>query len=242
METTLTCMEPIPVEYILGIAQSKATPAQRRPYIELIERWGDEMNRANEARQLLKRLRDGQVLDPMKMPREFMPRYRQPEVAEKLIEIVRKIDAIIASKQENWTWAHVMRVMTDEGILYKPTINRFDQFICAMVPDRGATPFASMATTTTSWGRTSRGRLGPNSPTSTPPLLPSAPSATRLPLSSPLSSRAPSARKSNVIPQETAEKTPRFSITFPTFSEVPPNSFPTYGKRAESLAIPYFYI
>ena len=62
METTLTCMEPIPVEYILGIAQSKATPAQRRPYIELIERWGDEMNRADEARQLLKRLRDGQVL------------------------------------------------------------------------------------------------------------------------------------------------------------------------------------
>ena len=137
METTLTCMEPIPVEYILGIAQSKGTPAQRRPYIELIERWGDEMNRADEARQLLKRLRDGQVLDPMKMPREFMPRYRQPEVAEKLIEIVRKIDAIIASKQENWTWAHVMRVMTDEGILYKPTINRFDQLICAMVPDKG---------------------------------------------------------------------------------------------------------
>ena len=130
-------MEPIPVEYILGIAQSKATPAQRRPYIELIERWGDEMNCADKARQLLKRLRDGQVLDPMKMPREFMPRYRQPEVAEKLIEIVRKIDAIIASKQENWTWAHVMRVMTDEGILYKPTINRFDQLICAMIPDKG---------------------------------------------------------------------------------------------------------
>lgn len=179
METTLTSIEPIPVEYILGFAQTKATAAQRRPYIELVERWGDEMNCADEARQLLKRLRDGQVLDPLKMPREFMPRYRQPEVARKLIEVVRKIDAVIASKQENWTWAHVMRVMTDEGILYKPTVNRFDQLICAMVPTRGATPFASTATTATSWDRTNRGRYGPHSRTSTPPLRPSASSATR---------------------------------------------------------------
>ena len=137
MTTTLTGIEPIPVEYVLAVAQTKATQAQRRPYIELIERWGDEINRADEARELLKRLRDGQEIDPQKMPREFLPRYRQPELAEKLIEIVRKIDAVIASKQENWTWAHVMRVMTDEGILYKPTINRFDQLICAMIPDKG---------------------------------------------------------------------------------------------------------
>ena len=137
MKTTLTGIEPIPVEYVLRIAQSKATPAQRRPYIELIERWGEETGCPDEAQQLLKCLREGQVLDPCKMPREFMPRYRQPEVAEKLIEIVRKIDDVIASKQENWTWAHVMRVMCDEGILYKPTINRFDQLICAMIPNKG---------------------------------------------------------------------------------------------------------
>ena len=42
METTLTSIEPIPVEYILGIAQTKATAAQRRPYIELVERWGED--------------------------------------------------------------------------------------------------------------------------------------------------------------------------------------------------------
>ena len=137
METTLTGIEPIPVEYILNIAQTKATPAQRRPYIDLIERWGDKTGRTEEARQLLKRLREGQVIDPQKMPCEFMPRYRQPEVAVKLIEIVRQINAIIASKQENWTWAHVMRVMVDEGILYKPTINRFDQLICSMIPYKG---------------------------------------------------------------------------------------------------------
>jgi len=137
MKTTLTGIEPIPVEYILRIAQSKATAAQRRPYIELIERWGEETGCADEAHQMLMQLREGQVLDPCKMPREFMPRFRQQEVAEKLIEIVRQIDAVIASKQENWTWAHVMRVMCDEGILYKPTINRFDQLICAMIPNKG---------------------------------------------------------------------------------------------------------
>ena len=137
MKTSLTGIEPIPAEYILRIAQSKATPAQRRPYIELIERWGEEQNCIEEARQLLKKLRDGQEIDPRKMPREFMPRYRQPEVAEKLIEIIRHIDAVIASKQENWTWAHVMRVMKDEGILYNPTINRFDQLICSMIPNKG---------------------------------------------------------------------------------------------------------
>ena len=137
MKTTLTGIEPIPVEYILRIAQSKATAAQRRPYIELIERWGEETGCADEAHQMLMQLREGQVLDPCKMPREFMPRFRQQEVAEKLIEIIRHIDAVIASKQENWTWAHVMRVMCDEGILYKPTINRFDQLICAMIPNKG---------------------------------------------------------------------------------------------------------
>ena len=45
-----------------------------------------------------------------------------------------------------------------------------------------------------------------------------------------------------LIAQETAEEVPGFSNVFPRFSEVPPNSFPTYGKGAESLAIPYFYI
>ena len=137
MEMTISKMKPIPVEYVLAVAQTKGTDAQRPPYIELIERWGEEQGQDEEARQLLRRLREGQVLDPKKMPREFMPRFRQPEIAEKLIETVRKIDDIISSKQENWTWAHVMRVMVDEGILYKPTVNRFDAIICSMIPGKG---------------------------------------------------------------------------------------------------------
>lgn len=135
--TTLTGIEPIPVEYILGVAQTKATDAQRRPYVQLIERWGEKKDCAEETRRLLMRLREGQEIDVNKMPREFMPRYRQPEVAQQLIDIIRHIDAVISSRQENWTWAHVMRVMKDEGILYNPTVNRFDQIICSMVPNKG---------------------------------------------------------------------------------------------------------
>ena len=137
MKTSLTGIEPIPVEYVLAIAQSKATQAQRRPYVELIQQWGEEQGCIEEARQLIKKLRDGQEIDPQKMPRDFMPRYRQPEMAEKLIEIIRHIDAVIASRQENWTWAHVMRVMTDELILFKLTPNRFDAIICSMIPGKG---------------------------------------------------------------------------------------------------------
>lgn len=137
MKTSLTGIEPIPVEYILTIAQSKATQAQRRPYIELIQQWGEEQGCEEAARQLLRKLRDGQEIDPQKMPRDFMPRYRQPEMAQQLIEIIRHIDAVIASRQENWTWAHVMRVMTDELILFKLTPNRFDAIICSMIPGKG---------------------------------------------------------------------------------------------------------
>ena len=137
MEMTISKMKPIPVEYVLAVAQTKGTDAKRRPYIELIERWGQEQGKEEEARQLLRRLRDGQEIDVQKMPRDFLPRYRQPEVAVRLVEIVRQIDEVIASKRENWTWAHVMRVMKDEGILYNPTVNRFDQLVCSMVPGKG---------------------------------------------------------------------------------------------------------
>ena len=46
MEMTLTGLPPIPVESILGVAQTKATDVQRRPYVSLIEGWGEEQNMA----------------------------------------------------------------------------------------------------------------------------------------------------------------------------------------------------
>ena len=137
MEKTLTGLPPIPVEYILGVAQTKATDVQRRPYVSLIEGWGEEQNMAQEASDLLKRLRKNPEMDVKKMPKEFSPKYRDPKMAQQLIEIIREIDEIISTKAEIWTWAHVMRVMMDEGILIKLRVNRFDTIIRSMIPGKG---------------------------------------------------------------------------------------------------------
>ena len=100
MEETKTGLPPIPVDYIIDVAQTKATGAKRRPYVDLIERWGEEQNMADEASQLLKQLRENQVVDVKKMPSEFTPKFRKEDVAKQLIEIIRKIDDIISSRSE----------------------------------------------------------------------------------------------------------------------------------------------
>ena len=137
MEITMTGLPPIPVEYILGVAQTKATDSQRGPYVRLIEDWGKEQNMVMEASDLVKRLRKNPEIDIKKMPKEFSPKYREPQMAQQLIRIIREIDEIIRTKSEMWTWAHVMRVMIDERILIKLSVNRFDTIICSMIPGKG---------------------------------------------------------------------------------------------------------
>ena len=134
---TLTGLPAIPVEYIIGVAQTKATAAQRRPYVSLIEDWGKEQNMVQEASDLLKRLRKNPEIDINKMPKEITPEYRDPQMARQLIAIIREIDEIISTNREMWTWAHVMRVMVDEGIIFKVSVNRFDAIICSMIPGKG---------------------------------------------------------------------------------------------------------
>ena len=48
MKTSLIGVDPIPVEFVLNVAQSKGTTAQRRPYVELMERWGKEQDCVDE--------------------------------------------------------------------------------------------------------------------------------------------------------------------------------------------------
>ena len=137
MDMTITGLPPIPVEYIVGVAQTKDTDAKRRPYVSLIEDWGKERDMEQEASDVLKQLRDNPEINVKKMPAEFSPKYRKPEVAKQLIAIINDINDIISTKSELWTWAHVMRVMIDEGILIKLKVNRFDAIICSMIPGKG---------------------------------------------------------------------------------------------------------
>ena len=128
----------IPLSYIVEYAKAQPTQAKRQAFVNLIHFWKDNGGDLAEAIKAILEIQGGQVINANNMPREFMPYYRSETIAVKLIDIIRKIDEKIASKEDNWDWAHVMRVMIDEGIiLTNTTPNKFDQLICAMVPGKG---------------------------------------------------------------------------------------------------------
>ena len=138
METTLTQLQPIPVEFVIGHALTKKTEIQRRPYVELIRQWGEHEGMEDEAVAATRRIMGSQLTDANHMPKEFYQQYRQGNKAAMLIEIVQQVNDIIQSGEEMWTWAHVMRVMIDENILLaNVTVNRYDAIICSMIPGKG---------------------------------------------------------------------------------------------------------
>ena len=128
----------IPLGIIVEYAKAQSTQARRQAFVNLIHFWADNGGDLAEAIKAILEIQGGQVISANSMPKEFMPYYRSETIAVKLIDIIRKIDEKIASKEDNWDWAHVMRVMIDEGIiLINTTPNKFDQLICAMVPGKG---------------------------------------------------------------------------------------------------------
>ena len=128
----------IPLGIIVEYAKAQSTQARRQAFVNLIHFWTQNGGDLEAALKAILEIQGGQVISASNMPREFMPYYRSETIATKLIDIVRKIDEKIASKEDNWDWAHVMRVMIDEGIIMTNTTpNKFDQLICAMVPGKG---------------------------------------------------------------------------------------------------------
>ena len=138
MKNTLTQLTPIPVEFVVGHAQTKNTESQRKPYVELISLWAEHEGMEDEGLQAIRRIAGSQQTDANHMPKEFYQQYRQGEKAEKLIKIVQDINEKIVNNEENWTWALVMRVMIDENILLANiSVNRFDAIICSMIAGKG---------------------------------------------------------------------------------------------------------
>jgi hypothetical protein len=128
----------IPLGYIVEYAKAQPTQAKRQAFVNLIHFWAQNGGDTEAAIKAILEIQGGQVISAASMPREFMPYYRSATIAAKLIDIIRKIDEKIAAKEDNWDWAHVMRVMIDEGIIMMNTTpNKFDQLICAMVPGKG---------------------------------------------------------------------------------------------------------
>lgn len=128
----------IPLGYIVEYAKTQPTQAKRQAFVNLIRFWADNGGDLEAALKAILEIQGGQVISASNMPREFLPMFRSETVATKLIAIIRKIDVTISTKAENWDWAHVMRVMIDEGIiLTSTTSNKFDQLVCAMIPGKG---------------------------------------------------------------------------------------------------------
>ena len=136
MNQSETSIKPIPISYIVEHANTKTTEARKMPYKELILKWGKANGCESEAELAIKGVGEDVTLFADKMPKEFTPRFRQKERAEKLMEIIRCINDKISTDQENWTWAHVMKVMIDEGIIFSITPNKFDTLIRGMIPGK----------------------------------------------------------------------------------------------------------
>lgn len=129
--------EAIPLRYIVEYAKSQPTQARRQAFVNLLTFWGENGGDASSVLTAIHEIQGGQVISASAMPKEFMPHYRIEDVASQLIEIVRQIDTKIATRQENWDWAHVMKVMIDEGIIMHVVPNKFDQLVCSMIPGKG---------------------------------------------------------------------------------------------------------
>ena len=131
-------VQGIPLSYIVEYAKSQPTQAKRQAFVNLIRFWAENGGDEMAAVKAILEIQGGQMISASCMPREFLPMFRSEIIATKLIAIIRKIDVTISTKAENWDWAHVMRVMIDEGIILTSTTpNKFDQLICAMIPGKG---------------------------------------------------------------------------------------------------------
>ena len=128
----------IPLTDFINYAKSLPTLAKRQAIVKFLQYWAETSGNEEIARAAIDKIMGGQMIDPNCMPREFMPQFRSATTAMQLIDIIKAIDTKISTHQENWDWAHVMRVMIDEGIIIvNITANKFDQLICQMIPGKG---------------------------------------------------------------------------------------------------------
>ena len=138
MKTMPNELPHIPVEYVAGVARTKKTDGQRKPYVDLIKQWAEHESMKEAGLQVVSAITGTQQADADHMPKEFYQPFRKGKKAQDLISIIRKINDAIQSGDEMWTWAHVMRVMVDDNILIASVSpNRFDSIICSMIPGKG---------------------------------------------------------------------------------------------------------
>lgn len=127
----------IPISYIVEFARAQSTMTRKQAFVNLLRFWAENGGDEEAVVRAILEIQGGQTISASCMPKDFMPRFRSEVIASQLIEIVRAIDRKISTREENWDWAHVMKVMIDEGIIMRITPNRFDQIISSMIPGKG---------------------------------------------------------------------------------------------------------
>jgi hypothetical protein len=140
MDSKETRLAPIPVDFVIEQGLNEHTEAKRRPYRTLITAWAEHEGMSEQGEAIASQLNLGKEIERLKdlqdLPDSVHPKFRKGEKAEKLVMIIREINAKVIN-DSNWTWALVMKVMLDEGLIITNIRNRFDKLICMMVEDKG---------------------------------------------------------------------------------------------------------
>lgn len=137
MDNVQETLAPIAVDFVVEQGLQEKTEAKRRPYIALIRRWAQHEGRVELGERLASPLTltaGAPKLDSQL--NQLTKKYREGERLQQLVRVVRDIDERI-KVDSNWTWAHVMRVLMDEGVLMTNIPNRFDRLMCSMIPGKG---------------------------------------------------------------------------------------------------------
>lgn len=140
MNDTEKRLTPIPVDFVVEQGLKERTEAKRRPYRKLITTWAEREGNTELGEMVACRLNTGNEVERLKdlqdLPTTISPKFRKGKKAERLVMIIREINAKVEN-DENWTWALVMKVMLDEGLLMTNIANKFDRLIISMIPDKG---------------------------------------------------------------------------------------------------------
>ncbi|MCR4583973.1 MAG: hypothetical protein K5764_10555 [Prevotella sp.] len=140
MKTENRELAPIPISFVVEQGQCEHTEAKRRPYRKLITTWAEHEGLSELGEAAAGQLNLGKEPERLKdlrdLPNCVAPKYRKGEKAERLVLTVREINARVEN-DSNWTWALVMKVMLDEGLLIVNIPNKFDRLVCQMVPGKG---------------------------------------------------------------------------------------------------------
>ena len=139
MDSKETRLAPIPVDFIIEQGLKEHTEAKRRPYRTLITTWAEHEGMSEQGETIVSQLdieaKPEQKKDLNDLLDLLMPKYRKPEKLEQLVKIIEEVDKKVIN-DNNWTWAIVMKVMLDEGILLTNIPNKFEHLIRAMLPGK----------------------------------------------------------------------------------------------------------